>query len=204
MHVANGATFGAAYANLAPRMPLPAWARGPAVALVENIVLWPLTALTDRVHPARDEMPKLGGNRAALLQATWRHLLFGVMLGELERRLNPPQDEEVPAFEHVVQPERPRRPHARGRDRDLGVRRSATADSVCSLVPGCERALRRAWAIRRFGAWPIAPSASHSPTPSDASRSRPGCSRGLTEGEQAGAVGFAAPVILDRTRAATP
>ena len=47
-------------------------------------------------------MPRLGGNRTALLQATWRHLLFGAVLGELERRLNPPQDEEVPAFEHVV------------------------------------------------------------------------------------------------------
>jgi hypothetical protein len=102
MHVANGAAFGAAYAQLAPRMPLPAWARGPALALAENFALWPLTAVTDRVHPARHQLPKLAGNRAALLQATWRHLLFGITLGELERRLNPPQDEEVPAFEHVV------------------------------------------------------------------------------------------------------
>src|SRR4051794_24395590 len=29
MHVANGALFGAGYANVAPRMPLPSWARGP-------------------------------------------------------------------------------------------------------------------------------------------------------------------------------
>lgn len=102
MHVANGAAFGAAYAHLAPRMPLPVWSRGPAMALAENFALWPLTAVTDRLHPARSEMPRLAGNRAALLQATWRHLLFGAVLGELERRLNPPQDEEVPAFEHVV------------------------------------------------------------------------------------------------------
>lgn len=102
MHVANGAAFGAAYAQFAPRMPLPAWSRGPVAALAENFALWPLVAVTDRLHPARSQMPKLGGNRAALLQATWRHLLFGAVLGEIERRLNPPQDEEVPAFEHVV------------------------------------------------------------------------------------------------------
>jgi hypothetical protein len=34
IHLANGAAFGAVYANLAPRMPLPAWAKGPAAALV--------------------------------------------------------------------------------------------------------------------------------------------------------------------------
>ncbi len=102
MHVANGAAFGAAYANVAPRMPLPTWARGPATALAEHLALWPLAAVTDRFHPARDQMPRLAGNRAAFAQAAWRHLLFGVTLGELERRLNPPQDEEVPSFEHVV------------------------------------------------------------------------------------------------------
>ena len=102
MHLANGAVFGAVYANIAPRMPLPAWAKGPVAALVENTLLWPLVAVTDRVHPARDELPALGGNAAAFAQATWRHLLFGVVLGELERLLNPPQDDEVPAFEHVV------------------------------------------------------------------------------------------------------
>ena len=102
IHVANGAAFGAIYARLAPRTPLPVWSRGPAFALAENFGLWPLTLVTDRLHPARDEMPKLAGSRSALAQATWRHLLFGVTLGELERRLNPPQEEEVPTFEHVV------------------------------------------------------------------------------------------------------
>lgn len=102
IHVANGAAFGAAYAALAPRMPFPSWSRGPAAALVENSVLWPLTAAADRLHPARDEMPTLFGNRAALAQATWRHVVFGVVLGELERRLNAPDPEPVPAFSHVV------------------------------------------------------------------------------------------------------
>jgi hypothetical protein len=50
--------------------------------------LWPLGALSDRFHPARGDLPRLMGNRRAFAQATWRHLLFGVVLGELERRLN--------------------------------------------------------------------------------------------------------------------
>ena len=90
LHVANGAAFGAAYAGLAPWIPLPAWARGPAAGLGEHLATWPLVALVDRVHPARDEMPTLAGSPRAFAQATWRHLLFGVVLGELERRLNPP------------------------------------------------------------------------------------------------------------------
>jgi hypothetical protein len=46
--------------------------------------------LSDRFHPARDQLPRLTGNRRALAQATWRHLLFGVVLGELERHANGP------------------------------------------------------------------------------------------------------------------
>ena len=89
LHVQNGALFGAVYANLAPRMPLPSWARGPVAASAENLLTWPLTAVTDRLHPARKELPTLLANPRAFAQSTWRHLLFGVLLGELERRLNP-------------------------------------------------------------------------------------------------------------------
>jgi hypothetical protein len=88
LHVQNGAAFGAVYANLAPVLPLAPVLRGPAVALAEHLALWPLGAVTDRFHPARKELPGLAGNRRAFAQATWRHLLFGVVLGELERRLN--------------------------------------------------------------------------------------------------------------------
>ena len=87
-HAANGALFGAVYANLAPLLPVPAPLRGPLVALTEHLASWPLSAVSDRVHPAREEMPKLTGNRAAFAQATIRHLLFGLVLGELERRVN--------------------------------------------------------------------------------------------------------------------
>ena len=36
----------------------------------------------------RDQLPTLSGSRRAFAQATWRHLLFGYVLGELEARLN--------------------------------------------------------------------------------------------------------------------
>src|SRR3954468_15888760 len=102
LHVANGALFGAVYANAAPRMPLPSWARGPAAALAEHFTTWPLTGLTDSLHPARDDLPKLLPSPRAFAQATWRHLLFGVVLGELERRLNAPDAPEMPDYETVV------------------------------------------------------------------------------------------------------
>lgn len=88
IHLTAGAAFGAAYANLAPVLPIPSVLRGPAVALTEHLAGWPLTLLTDRVHPARKQLPSLANNRAAFAQATIRHLLFGLVLGELERRLN--------------------------------------------------------------------------------------------------------------------
>jgi hypothetical protein len=102
MHLANGAVFGAVYAGVSRRVPLPSWSRGPAAGLGEHVLSWPLVLLTDRVHPARDELPTLGTSVAAFAQATWRHLLFGVVLGELERRLNDEPDEELPSYEHVV------------------------------------------------------------------------------------------------------
>ena len=56
---------------------------------------WPSTSRSgrsarchDRLHPAREQLPRLAGNRRAFAQSTWRHLLFGLVLGELERRVN--------------------------------------------------------------------------------------------------------------------
>ena len=82
-------------------VPAPPLVTGVAAALGENFALWPLGRVIDRVHPARAELEPLTGNRRALAQATWRHLLFGVTLAELERRLNDIAEfeplEEVPA-----------------------------------------------------------------------------------------------------------
>ncbi|MCW3004969.1 MAG: hypothetical protein JWQ20_4267 [Conexibacter sp.] len=102
LHLTNGAVFGAVYAGAARGVPLPAWVRGPAAGLGEHLASWPLVLLTDRVHPARAELPALGTNPRAFAQATWRHLLFGAVLGELERRLNAAPDDELPSYDHAV------------------------------------------------------------------------------------------------------
>ena len=101
LHVLNGAAFGAAYAIVAPSLPLPAWARGPAAGLAEHVATWPLTVVIDEHHPARRELPVLARNPRAFAQGTWRHLLFGVVLGELERRLNPPAAAPLLPFDHA-------------------------------------------------------------------------------------------------------
>jgi hypothetical protein len=95
LHILNGAAFGAAYAQVAPALPGRPWARGPLAGLAEHLATWPALALSARV-PALDTLPPLWGSWPAFAQATWRHLLFGAVLGELERRLNPPPAEAEP------------------------------------------------------------------------------------------------------------
>jgi hypothetical protein len=96
LHLASGAIFGAAYAQLRPFLPGPLTGRAVTMALAEHVALWPLGRLTDRYHPARAELTPLANNANAFAQATWRHLLFGLALGELERRLNPEGVDEPP------------------------------------------------------------------------------------------------------------
>ena len=96
MHVGNGAAFGALYANLAPSLPVPRPVRGPLAGMAEHLATWPAMLLVERFHPSRDEFPPLWGNPRAFAQATWRHLVFAVVMGELERRLNPPADAPAP------------------------------------------------------------------------------------------------------------
>jgi hypothetical protein len=100
LHLANGALFGAAYANVAPSLPVPPALRGPLAGLAEHLATWPGTAVLPRVYPA--DLPPLWGSRRAFAQATWRHLLFGFALGELERRLNPPAASDAPVEDGVA------------------------------------------------------------------------------------------------------
>lgn len=88
LHVYNGAVFGAVYSQARPFIPGPAASRGVLAGLAEHLALWPLVRVTDRYHPARGDLPQLTGNRRAFAQATWRHFLFGAVLGKLERRFN--------------------------------------------------------------------------------------------------------------------
>ena len=55
------------------------------MALAEHLTLYPLSWFVDRYHPARGDPgdPRLLSNPRAFAQATWRHALFGVVLGRL-------------------------------------------------------------------------------------------------------------------------
>ena len=98
LHMGNGALFGALYSQLRPFMPGPPVLTGMVAALAEHTASWPLVALVDSRHPARGEMPTLWGNRRALLQATWRHALFGAALGGLEALINDRSADEPPTI----------------------------------------------------------------------------------------------------------
>ena len=119
LHVANGAVFGAVYANVAPSLPVPGAVRGAAAGLAEHLATWPRDA-RDRPPLARPRLPQAVGRRPrAFAQATWRHVLFGALLGELERRLNPPESELEPDRRRRRGLQRARLGRAPGRDRVL-------------------------------------------------------------------------------------
>jgi hypothetical protein len=83
-HVANGALFGVAFDAVRRRTTLPPRRLAIALALAENTTLYPLTLISDRRHPARgdEDVAPLWSLRA-FAQATWRHTLFGWIVGSL-------------------------------------------------------------------------------------------------------------------------
>lgn len=85
LHLANGAAFGVAYDAVRSRVRVDARRLALALALAENVGLYPLGWLVDRLHPARGEpgIPRLLPNRRAFAQATLRHTVFGLVLGRL-------------------------------------------------------------------------------------------------------------------------
>ena len=88
LHALNGAVFGLAFDEMRRRTGAEPRRLAFVLAQVENFGLYPLAALVDRYHPARGEdgVPPLLTNPRALAQATWRHALFGVLLGRLVPR----------------------------------------------------------------------------------------------------------------------
>ena len=85
LHAANGALFGLAYSAVRERTATNPRRVAVAMALAEHASLYPLCYFIDRFHPARGEqgVPPLLKNPRAFAQATWRHALFGVLLGRL-------------------------------------------------------------------------------------------------------------------------
>ena len=82
-HAANGAVFGLAFHEARRRVAVPQRRLAVGMALAEHVALYPLSWFVDRYHPARGSpgVPPLVTNPRAFAQATWRHLLFGIVLG---------------------------------------------------------------------------------------------------------------------------
>ena len=83
IHAANGAVFGLVY-DYTRRMKRPPTAQ--QLALAEHTLLYPLTYVVDRAHPARGERGLAPSFTArGFVQETMRHALFGIVLGRLVR-----------------------------------------------------------------------------------------------------------------------
>ena len=84
IHALNGAIFGLAYYEIGERLGGDRKRLAVQLALIEHMTLFPTGYLVDRLHPARGEpgVEKLFGFRP-FGQATWRHALFGKVLGTL-------------------------------------------------------------------------------------------------------------------------
>ena len=74
LHAANGALFGVAFDLLRRRVDLEQRRLALALALTEHLVSWPLIRFVDG---------QLVGNPRAFAQSTYRHALFGLILGRL-------------------------------------------------------------------------------------------------------------------------
>jgi hypothetical protein len=74
VHAANGALFGLAFDAVRRRSDVDQRRLALALALAEHVALWPLIGLVDR---------RLLRSPRAFAQATYRHALFGLVLGRL-------------------------------------------------------------------------------------------------------------------------
>jgi hypothetical protein len=85
IHLVNGALFGLAYHEVRLRSLRRPRTLAMAMALGEHIAFYPLSYLVDRFHPQRGTrgIPPLLTNPRAFAQATWRHGVFGAVLGRL-------------------------------------------------------------------------------------------------------------------------
>jgi hypothetical protein len=84
IHALNGAVFGFVYHEVSRRTPRDPRRLALELALLEHVALFPTGYFVDRHHPARGE-PGVAQllHRRAFRQATFRHAVFGLVLGRL-------------------------------------------------------------------------------------------------------------------------
>jgi hypothetical protein len=85
LHAGNGAAFGLVFNRIRRSVRIEPGPLAVGLALAEHAALFPLVRLVDRYHPARGQpgIPRLARNRAAYVQASIRHMLFGAIVGRL-------------------------------------------------------------------------------------------------------------------------
>lgn len=87
IHFFNGAALGVIYARVQQSLPGRGWLRGLLFAQIENLVLWPLMILIDRVNPAIKSGSLPVYNRPLpFLQEVPRHAAYGAVLGAVFQR----------------------------------------------------------------------------------------------------------------------
>jgi hypothetical protein len=74
VHAVNGAVFGLAFDAVRSRVDVEQRRLALGLALAEHVALWPLIGVVNR---------SLASNPRAFAQSTYRHALFGVLLGRL-------------------------------------------------------------------------------------------------------------------------
>jgi hypothetical protein len=88
MHLGNGAALGALFGWIQAGLPGPTWARGLLLAMVENLLLWPVLLVTDRIHPhvKKGQLQRFN-TPGAFAAEIFRHVVYGVVLGVVFERL---------------------------------------------------------------------------------------------------------------------
>jgi len=111
VHALNGAIFGVVFDGVRRRVAIEPRRLALGMALAEHLTLYPLCYFVDRYHPARGDkgLPRLLTNRRAFAQATARHVVFGLILGQLVRGEERPDED--------LRGSRPRRAAASPRSR---------------------------------------------------------------------------------------
>ena len=87
VHGANGAVFGLVFDAVLRRSRIGPRRLAVGLALAENLALYPLGIVSDRKHPRRGERD-VGPlwSRRVFAQETFRHVVFGLVLGSLRSR----------------------------------------------------------------------------------------------------------------------